>query len=124
MNKQKKLSPVLESIQNDIAIAGEMMRQFSMHVIDQEISNFPVYIAYQDEVNMGKTFLETEKSGLNWNYNASIIEEFVKRGAVAQDKIEDFMETYGDPEERACMFLVLPNEGGFIFMPYGEAPGI
>jgi hypothetical protein len=62
--------------------------------------------------------LSKEKDHLNWNYNVSILEEFVKRGVVKEDKLEDFLETFGDPEERACIFVVsCPTEGGFVFVP-------
>jgi hypothetical protein len=37
---------------------------------------------------------------------------------VLEDKLDTFMETFGDPEERACIFIVLPAEGGFVFVPY------
>ena len=50
--------------------------------------------------------------------NASILEEFVKHGVVVEDKVEEFQETYGDPEERACIFVVTQEAGGFVFVPY------
>jgi len=116
--KNKKLSPVLESIREDIGIAGSFMQEFSTHVIDQNISRFPVYIASKDEVKIGRPFLSRVSHKLHWNYNASILEELVKKGIVLREKLEEFAETYGDPEERACIFVVLPGEGGFIFVPY------
>ncbi|MBK9449287.1 MAG: hypothetical protein IPN95_07690 [Bacteroidetes bacterium] len=118
ISSQSTENPALEAIRNDIRIIGPMMRSFSTHVINEEISEFPVYIAYQDPVSVGKPFLSKEKDHLNWNYNVSILEDFVKRGVVKEDKLEDFLETFGDPEERACIFVILPTEGGFVFIPY------
>ena len=111
-------NPALEAIRNDIRIIGPMMRAFSQHVIEEEISEFPVYVAFQDAVNLGKPFLRKENDHLNWHYNVSILEEFVKRGVVDKDKLDEFLETFGDPEERACIFVVLPEQGGFVFVPY------
>jgi hypothetical protein len=118
MSEKDKANPLLESIATDVRIVGSFMRELSMHVINEEISPFPVYVAYKDEINIGKPMFSKEEHQLNWNYNASILEEFVKRGVVAPDKVEEFEKTYGDPEERACIFLVTPETGGFIFVPY------
>jgi hypothetical protein len=118
MRSEYSENPALEAIRSDIRIIGPMMRAFSLHVIEEEISQFPVYVAFQDAVSIGKSFLTKENDHLNWHYNVSILEEFVKRGVVEKDKLEDFIDTFGDPEERACIFVVLPEEGGFVFVPY------
>ena len=118
MRSEFSENPALEAIRNDIRIIGPTMRAFSMHVIEEEISEYPVYVAYQDMVSLGKPFLSKENDHLNWHYNVSILEEFVKRGVVDKDKLDDFLETFGDPEERACIFVVLPEQGGFVFVPY------
>jgi hypothetical protein len=111
-------NPALEAIRSDIRIIGSTMRAFSRHVIEEEISEYPVYVAYQDAVSIGKPFLSKENDHLNWHYNVSILEEFVKRGVVEKEKLDDFLETFGDPEERACIFVILPEQGGFVFVPY------
>lgn len=113
-----EISPVLASIRNDIRMIGEVMQTFSMHVINDEVSQYPIYVAYLDQIAIGRPFLSREGHQLSWNYNASILEEFVKHGLVTRDKVEEFRETFGDPEERACIFVVLPQEGGFVFIPY------
>lgn len=118
MRSEYAENPALEAIRSDIRIIGPTMRAFSIHVIEEEISQFPVYVAYQDAVSIGKPFLSKENDHLNWHYNVSILEEFVKRGVVEKDKLEDFIETFGDPEERACIFVILPEQGGFVFVPY------
>lgn len=111
-------NPALEALYTDMRIIGPTMRAFSSHVIADGISEYPVYVAFQDAVSIGKPFLTKENDHLNWHYNVSILEEFVKRGVVKEDKLDQFLETFGDPEERACIFVVLPEQGGFIFIPY------
>lgn len=118
LRSESRENSALDAIRNDLRIIGTVLRTFSIHVISEEISQYPVYVAFQDAVSIGKPFLTKEKDHLNWNYNVSILEEFVKRGVVSQEKLEDFIETFGDPEERACIFVVLPEEGGFVFVPY------
>lgn len=121
--EEQPISPVLESLRTDVRIVGEVMQQFSMHVINEEISSFPIYIAFQGEVAMGRPFLKMDTHQLNWNYNVSFLEEFVKRGAIRRDRVEQFKETYGDPEERVCIFVVTELEGGFVFIPFDVLEG-
>jgi hypothetical protein len=117
-NENQEISPVLASIRNDIRMVGEVMQQFAQHVVNDEVSQYPIYVAYLEEVSLGRPFLSREQHHLGWNYNASILEEFVKKGVIDREKVPAFRETYGDPEERACIFVVLPQEGGFVFVPY------
>lgn len=113
-----KENPILEGIRNDIRLMGHVMKEFSMTVISQEVSRYPVYVATQSEIGLGRPFLSKEMYNLNWHYRASVLEEFVKHQVVDREKLDDFRETFGDPEERACIFVMLPNEGGFVFVPY------
>ncbi|HHG85347.1 MAG TPA: hypothetical protein ENJ82_11430 [Bacteroidetes bacterium] len=124
MTDTKSSNPVLEGIRNDVRIMGTFMRDLSMHVINEEISRFPVFVAYTGNIDLGRPFFNIESQNLNWNYNASILEEFVKRGVVQEDKVDAFTETYGDPEERACIFVVTQEAGGFVFVPYEIAEDV
>lgn len=118
MAHQDKLSPLLASIKNDVKIIGHVMQELTTHVLQQGVSQYPMYIACQDEIAMGRPFLSKEMYHLNWNYRASVLEEFVKHKLIEREKVDDFRETFGDPEERVCIFIFLPNEGGFVFVPY------
>lgn len=114
------LSPILKTLKDDFKKIGEMVRAFSLQVIEQGISEYPVYIAHVNEVTVGKPFLSKDQYGLNWNYNATILEDFVNRKIVMRDNVEEFMNTYGDPSERACILIILPEEAGFLFVPFSE----
>jgi hypothetical protein len=57
---------------------------------------------------------------LTWNYYASFLNEFVQRELVAPDKEVDFLETYKDPDEYCCLFVVDEAFTNFIFIPYPE----
>lgn len=118
MESKESISPLLKSIRNDVKIIGHVMHELTTHVLQQEVSQYPMYIATQDEIPIGRPFLDKETYHLNWYYRASVLEEFVKHKLIERDKLEDFMETFGDPGERACIFVFLPNEGGFVFIPY------
>jgi hypothetical protein len=55
-----------------------------------------------------------------WNYYASMLEEFVQREIVAADAVETFQENYKDAEEYCCLFIMDQDFTGFIYIPYPE----
>lgn len=118
MEEKPTLSPILKSLQDDFEIIGTFVRDFSLQVIEQGISEYPVYIAFKGESSVGKPFFRKEQHRLHWNYNASILEDFVEKKIVLRDHVEEFMNTYGDPEERACVLILLEEEAGFLFVPF------
>ena len=121
MEENENLSPALHALRNDLSLIGSYMKDFSAHVLNNGISKYPLYIAFQsDELPLGKPFFDRERHQLNWNFNASVLEEFVKKEIVSRDRLDAFRETYGDPTERACIFVFLPDQQGFIFYPFGE----
>jgi len=109
---------VLESVQNDVAQIGESLRIISQRVVEEGISEYPVYIASQEWVDLGKPIFDRDSVQLNWFFNASILEDFVQKKIVRGDRIKDFQRTYGDPLKRACVFIVTPEVQQFVFVPY------
>ena len=119
MEDKTTISPVLKSLQEDFEIIGSYVQAISTEVIMDETSEYPIYVAFRDgDSSLGKPFFRKEEHKLNWNYNASILEEFVQKKVVLRDKVEEFMNLYGDPMERACVLILLEEEGGFLFVPF------
>jgi hypothetical protein len=57
---------------------------------------------------------------LEWSINASTLEEFAKRNIIKQDKLKAFIQTYKDPAKFVCVFAVMKDNAGFIYLPYDE----
>ena len=110
--------PILESIQNDVANVGDQLREIASRVIEEGISEYPVFVAAHQWVDLGRPIFDRDTVQLNWFFFASILEEFVKKKIVLQDKVRAFQRTYGDPLETACIFVITPTEGRFVFVPY------
>ena len=58
--------------------------------------------------------------GLDWNYFASFLDEFVQRELIAKEKEEDFKGNYKDPDEFCCLFVIDKEFTRFVFIPYPE----
>lgn len=109
---------IIESIRNDVALVAPHLKAISERVISEEISDFPVFIAAQSIVDVGKPIFDRDAVQLNWFFNASILEEFIRREIVKADRVAAFKRAFGDPLVSACIFVVTPETAQFVFVPY------
>ena len=110
---------ILESIQNDVAQIGPQLRVISERVINEEISEYPLFVASQEVVDIGRAIFDRDAIDLNWFFTATILEDFVRRGLISQTKLHEFQRTFGDPLEKACIFVITEQqEGHFVFVPF------
>lgn len=81
---------------------------------------YPIFPISKYVIPIGQLLIGNVESGLEWNYYASFLNEFVQRELVAKDKEEDFTNTYKDPDEYCCLFVVDQEFTSFVFIPYPE----
>ena len=84
---------------------------------DQDVSKYPVFVAHQQEVSIGPPIIEKEKNGGNWNIHASTLEEFAAKNLIFDEKIDDFIKTYKDPDAFVCVFVLSELGANFVFLP-------
>lgn len=109
---------ILESLYNDFEKVKESLRFVARKVIEEDISEFPIFVASHEWVEIGKPIFNREEIELNWFFFVSFVEEFEKRKLILRAKLKDFKETYNDAEVKACIFLITETEAQFIFVPY------
>lgn len=110
--------PLLESLRNDVAEVGEQLREIAQQVINENISDYPVFVAAQHWVDIGRPIFDREEVQLNWYFFASLLEEFVKKKIVLPENVAPFKKAFGDPAEKACIFMVNDEGARFVFVPY------
>lgn len=108
----------LESLQIDFETVKEYMRVLSERITNEGISEYPIFVASTEWVEMGKPMVSREDMHLNWYFYASFIEEFIKKNIIKRDKVASFKKAYPDAEEKACIFVVAGNDAKFVFIPY------
>lgn len=110
---------ILESIRNDVAQIGPQLKVISQRVIDEAISEYPIYVASQEVIDIGRAIFDRDSIDLNWFFTATILEDFVHRGLINRTKLREFQNTFGDPKETACIFVITETgEGHFVFVSY------
>jgi len=116
--KEIKHSLLLESLQNDMAVIGPFLKEVSDRIISEGISEYPIFIASQEIIQLGKPVLDREEFQVNWFYTVSILEDFINKKLLNLSTQHEFLKRWDDPTQKACIFIVLPNEASFIFLPF------
>jgi hypothetical protein len=115
----KKDSP-LKSLEADLKIYAESMREVAIEIMVEGISLYPIFIAHQHEVRLGEVILDRVELNTNWTINASTLEEFVEAGVIKAQLKDRFLKTYKKPEDFMCVFAIVPEGANFIFFPYSK----
>lgn len=118
-NQGKTESP-LKSLETDLKLYNDSLREVSSEIIVEGISSFPVFIAHQHSVQLGEAILDKEELNTAWSINASTMEELVEKGLILTEKKDAFMEKYKDPYRFMCVLVIVPEGANFIFYPYHD----
>jgi len=103
------------SLHNDIELLSPQLAEISSGIRQQDVSNYPIFIAHLEMIEMGKLLFTKEKNLTNWNISMCTLEILVQTGVIAMDKVDEFRKVYKDPDAFYC-FLVMKDEPQFIFI--------
>jgi len=111
---------LLNSLKADMILSREIIKETAFDMIDEGFTHFPIFVAHQleQEVPIGENLIDHKELGLGWSINVSTLDEFLKKAIIKKDREEFFRETYKDPKEHACIFVISESGGQFVFIPY------
>ncbi|HEY8400866.1 MAG TPA: hypothetical protein VIK89_06370 [Cytophagaceae bacterium] len=110
----------LGTITKDFAVVADILKEGSYQMRVRGISDHPIFPISKVDLPIGKLLIGKHELKLNWNYNASFLDEFVQRKIISEEGIEAFKQAYKDPDEFCCLFVVDQNFTKFLFVPYPE----
>jgi hypothetical protein len=113
MGKSEKFLILGKELSKYVKVMGEA----SDIIHDQDVSNYPIFVAHQQEVQIGLPIVEKEKNGGLWNIHASTLEEFVAKSIIHKEKIDEFRRNYKDPKEQLCIFVLSELGAQFVYLP-------
>jgi hypothetical protein len=114
---EKKVSPLV-SLEKDLELYADSIKEISLEIIAEGVSQNPIFVAHQHTVSIGEMILNKEELNTNWNIQASMVEEFVEKGIIKPELKELFLKNYKKPEDFMCVFVIVPEGANFIFYPY------
>lgn len=109
----------LGTISSDFARVSDTLKEAS-YQIRKSGFECPIFPISAEDQPIGQVLIQNSDVGTKWNYYASFLDEFVQRELVAKEKEEDFRNTYKDPDEFCCLFVIDKDFTRFVFIPYPE----
>jgi hypothetical protein len=110
-------SPLI-SLERDLKFFNDSIREVSTEIMVEGLSNYPIFIAHQHELQLGEVILDRHDLNSTWSIHASTLEEFMERGVIKKELRERFVDTYKNPNKFICVFVVTPEGANFVFVPY------
>lgn len=95
-----------------------LLAQASDSILDGEVSKYPIFVAHQQEVDIGVLLVEAApEKEQNWSIHASTLEEFASKQIISMEKAQDFIKVFKDPRDHFCIFVLSELGANFIFIP-------
>jgi len=116
-NGPKKESPLL-SLEKDLKFFNESIREVAVEIMVEGLSNYPIFIAHQHELALGELILDRFDLNTEWSIHASTLEEFVEKGVIKEILKDRFINSYKNPNDYMCVFVVVPEGANFVYVPY------
>ncbi len=120
MNDPELDGKYLGSITADFATVAETLREASYAIRKRGFSDYPIFPISKVQLPIGQLLIGREDIAINWYINASMLDEFVQREIIAEDKKDEFIASYKDPDEFCCLFVVDADFTRFVYIPYPE----
>lgn len=109
----------LDSLERDLKLYKEAIREASETIVQDGVSDYPIFIMHKIPVPLGELILNAEELDTEWSVSATTAEDLIKAGIIQIEKAKQFIATYKPADEHMCLF-VIPGDGraNFIFIPY------
>jgi hypothetical protein len=112
---------LLGFISSDFVKVADHIREASYQIRKRGFSPYPVFPMSRQEIPIGKLLIPAGEIDENsWYYYATYVDEFLQRKLIEEEKLSAFVDTYKDPDEFCCLFVVEPDFTNFLFIPYPE----
>ncbi|UII27094.1 hypothetical protein LVD15_01325 [Fulvivirga maritima] len=119
MNNDPELNgKYLGQISEDFVVVADTLKEASYQIRKRKFSDYPIFPISKIELPIGQLLIGKTELAVNWNYNASYLDEFIQREIVSDEAVEEFKEAYKDPDEFCCLFVVDEDFTNFVYIPY------
>lgn len=110
----------LGTISSDFVQVCDTLKEGAYQIKARGISDYPIFSICKADLPFSQLLLGKKEVGTIWNYYISTAEEFKQLGFIDTEKFDVFAESYKDPEEFCCLFVVDKEFTNFLYIPYPE----
>lgn len=116
-NQGKKESP-LKSLEFDLRLFSDSIKEVAVEIMVEGLSRYPIFVAHQHDVSLGEVILDKQDLNTEWSIHASTLEEFEERNIIKKELKQRFIDSYKNPQEYMCVFVIVPEGANFVYFPY------
>ncbi len=118
MNAQGNLSSELENLKLQLVQLNAELKEVSTEMIQHQFTELPVFVAHQENAQIGELLFDRIEYGFQYSLNATTIERLIELNIIQQERFIDFKKAYGDPSKNYCVLWLSGENTRFIFMPF------
>jgi hypothetical protein len=107
-------------ISQDFIKVADQLKEASYQIRKRGFSDYPIFIVSNSEVELGALLIDRTELTNNYAYRASFMQEFVDRKLIGEESVLMFTENYKNADEFCCLFALIGDFSGFVFVPYPE----
>jgi hypothetical protein len=111
---------IMGLISEDFVKISDQLKEASYQIRKRGFSDYPIFVMSYTEVELGLLLIGAEELSNRYSYKASFMQEFVDRNLIGEESIEAFKENYKNADEYCCLFALLGDFSGFVYVPYPE----
>lgn len=115
---EARIQVKLKALERDIKVLGSILRDAATTLKNENISNYPLFVAHQYRLSVGIPLIDRDIQNSNWSFNISTLEELVTKNIISNERVDPFREVYKDPEQFVSIFVIDEEVAEFIFYPY------
>lgn len=110
----------LGTITQDFVKISDFLKESSYHIRKRGFSEYPIFIVADKEIDIGSPLVLKDEKENSWYYNAALPEHLIAHEILSDEKFDEFVSIYKDPEEYCCLFVILPQFTNFVFLPFPD----
>jgi hypothetical protein len=110
----------LGTVSQDFVKIADHIKEASYQIRKRGFSDWPIFVISKSEIPIGQLLFKRDEIDSGWNYYATYVDEFLQRKLIEKDRLDLFKETYKNPDEFCCLFVIDGDFTNFIYIPYPE----
>ncbi|WP_031525792.1 hypothetical protein [Dyadobacter crusticola] len=107
-------------ISEDFVKVADQLKEASYQIRKRGFSDFPIFVVTNNELHIGALLIDAQELSNKFSYRASYMQEFVDRKLIGEESMLLFTENYKNADEYCCLFALIGEFSGFVFVPYPE----
>ena len=110
----------LGTITIDFVKIADVLKEAAYQLKARKISDFPIFPVTKGDSPVGELLIGAKEKDLQWNFFFSFLEDLLQKEVISTDRKEYFLQSFKDPGEYCCLFVIDEGFQNFIYIPYPE----